>query len=303
MAPRANWKGYLKLSLVSCPVALFPATSTTERVSFHLISRESGHRLKQQYVDSVTGEIVPPEERMRGYEIAKGDYVPIEDTEIEEVRIESTHTIDIESFVPRASIDEVYLDKPYYLAPDDKVGEEAFGVIREAMRRREVAGLARVVLYGRERIVMLEPRDKGLLATTLHYAYEVRDADAYFEPIGDVKVTAEMLELAAHIIDTKKGTFEPANFKDRYQEALVDLVRAKRAGRPAPGPRVEEPSGTVINLMDALRKSIAADTGGREKPAAKAPAETARRSGKTATRKTAAARNRPSAARGRRKAG
>ena len=292
MPPRANWKGYLKLSLVSCPVALFPATSTTGRVSFHLISRDSGHRLEQHYVDSVTGEIVPPEERMRGYEIAKGDYVPIEDTEIEKVRIESTHTIDIESFVPRASIDEVYLDKPYYLAPDDKVGEEAFGVIREAMRRREVAGLARVVLYGRERIVMLEPRDKGLLATTLHYAYEVRDADAYFEPIGDVTVTAEMLELAAHIIDTKKGTFEPTNFKDRYQEALVDLVRAKR----------EEPSGKVINLMDALRKSIAADAGGREKPSsAKAPPETTRRGGKTATRKTGDAR--PSAARGRRKAG
>ena len=303
MAPRANWKGYLKLSLVSCPVALFPATSTSERVSFHLISRESGHRLKQQYVDSVSGEIVPPEERMRGYEIAKGDYVPIEDTDIEDVRIESTHTIDIESFVPRASIDEVYLDKPYYLAPDDKVGEEAFGVIREAMRRREVAGLARVVLYGRERIVMLEPRDKGLLATTLHYAYEVRDAGAYFDEIGDVKVTSEMLDLAAHIIDTKKGTFQPDTFKDRYQDALVDLVRAKRAGRPTPGPRVEEPSGTVINLMDALRKSIAADSGGREKPKpAKAPAETTRRA-KTPARKPASGRGGQSAARGRRKAG
>jgi DNA end-binding protein Ku len=306
MAPRANWKGYLKLSLVSCPVALFPATSTNERVSFHLINRDTGHRLKQQYVDSETGEIVETQDRMRGYEIAKGDYVPVEDDEIGDVQIESTHTIDIESFVPRTDIDEVYLDKPYFLAPDDKVGEEAFGVIREAMRKRGVAGLARVVLYGRERILLLEPRDKGLMATTLHYDYEVRDGDTYFGEIGDTKVTSEMLDLASHIIDTKKGTFDPSVFKDRYQDALVDLIRAKRAGRPPPAPHTDKPSGNVINLMDALRKSIANDDGRSAtaaKPKAAKEATAATRRAKAPAPKAARARTKTSAARPRRKAG
>jgi DNA end-binding protein Ku len=259
MAPRANWKGYLKLSLVSCPVALFPATSSSERVSFHLINGETHNRLKQQYVDSETGDLVESSDRMRGYEIAKGEYVPVTDDELQEVSLESTHTIDIERFVPRKQVDEVYFDSHYYIAPDDKVGEEAFAVIREAMRQRDVVGLARVVLFRRERILMIEPRGKGLMATTLKYDYEVRSEDAYFEEIDEVKVGKEMLDLANHIIDTKKGKFDPATFKDRYQDAVVELIRAKRAGKPIEAPRPAK-TGNVINLMDALRRSVEAET-------------------------------------------
>lgn len=258
MAPRANWKGYLKLSLVSCPVALFPATSSSERVSFHLINGETHNRLKQQYVDSETGDLVESADRMRGYEIAKGEYVPVTDEELQEVSLESTHTIDIERFVPRKQVDEVYFDSHYYIAPDDKVGEEAFAVIREAMRQRDVVGLARVVLFRRERILMVEPRGKGLMATTLKYDYEVRSEDAYFDEIEEIKVGKEMLDLANHIIDTKKGKFEPDSFNDRYQDAVVELIRAKRAGRPIEAPKPSKPSN-VINLMDALRRSIEAE--------------------------------------------
>jgi len=260
MAPRAFWKGYLKLALVSCPVALYPASSGSERVSFHLINRTTGHRLKQQYVDSASGEVVEPEDRIRGYEIAKGEYIPVEDSELDAISIDSTHTIEIESFVPRASIDEVYFDKSYYIVPDDKVAEEPFAVIREAMRSRGMVGLARVVLFGRERILMLEPRGRGLMGTTLHYAYEVRDDKAYFDPVPDVKIAPDMLELAGHIIDTKKAKFDPSRFEDRYQDAVVELIRAKRAGRPVPAPPTPRPSN-VVSLMDALRRSVAGDHG------------------------------------------
>jgi DNA end-binding protein Ku len=260
MAPRAFWKGYLKLALVSCPVALYPASSGSERVSFHLINRATGHRLKQQYVDSVSGEVVDPEDRTRGYEIAKDEYIPVEDSELDAIAIDSTHTIEIESFVPRASIDEVYFDSSYYIVPDDKVAEEPFAVIREAMRSRGIVGLARVVLFRRERILMLEPRRRGLLGTTLHYAYEVRDDKAYFDEIPEVKIAPDMLDLATHIIDTKKAKFDPSRFEDRYQDAIVELIRAKRAGRPAPVPPAQRPSN-VVSLMDALRRSVAADEG------------------------------------------
>ncbi len=274
MAPRANWKGYLKLSLVSCPVALFPAVSRTERISFHLINRETGHRLRQQYVDSVTGEIVERDEMVRGYEIGKNDYITLEESEIAEQAMESTHTIDIETFVPREEIDEVYLDGSYYLAPDDKVANEPFVVIRDAMRKSNMVGLARVVLAGRERIVMIEARDNGLLATTLHYKYEVRDEKPYFESIPDLKLSKEMLDLAAHIIDTKRGKFDPTKFEDRYQDALVALIRAKRAGKPMPAaPQPKAPSN-VINLMDALRRSVDAESRRGSTAPRKAPSKT-----------------------------
>jgi DNA end-binding protein Ku len=278
MAPRANWKGYLKLSLVSCAVQLFPASSTKDRVAFHLLNRETGNRLRRQLVDQETGDVVESDEQVKGYEIAKREYVMLEERDIESVSIESTHTIDIESFVPRAEIDEVYLDSPYYLTPDGKVAEEAFAVIREAMRDRQMVGLGRVVLYRRERIVMLEPRGKGIAATTLRYAYEVRDDADYFDDIGDVPVAGEMLELAEHIIDKKLTTFDPTRFEDRYQSALIDLIKAKTGHRPAPKLDAPKPSN-VINLMDALRKSIAAEK-------AEAPKEKAGR-GRTAA-KTAA---------------
>src|SRR3954471_24048943 len=174
MAPRANWKGYLKLSLVSCAVALFPATSTSERVRFNIINRETGNRVRYDVVDAETGDEVPKEDRVKGYKIAGNSYVLLDEEELDAVALESTHTIDIESFVPRDEVDEMYLDESYYLAPNDKVAYEAFAVIREAMKKENLVGLARVVLYRRERILMLQPRGKGLMATALRYKAEVR---------------------------------------------------------------------------------------------------------------------------------
>ena len=261
MAPRPYWKGYLKLSLVSCAVALFPATSLRERISFHWLNRESGNRLRQLMVDSDTNEPVEREDRVRGYQIAKNDYLMIEDEDLDAVEVESSHTIEIERFVPRSEIDPVYLDSTYYLAPNDKVAEEAFAVIREAMEAQGVVGLGRAVIARRERLFVMEPRDKGIVATALHYNYEVRDDHAYFDEIPDIKIPAEMLDLAKHIIQTKMGHFDITKFEDRYENALIEMIRAKQAGRPVEAARPQAPT-TVVNLMDALRKSIAAETGG-----------------------------------------
>ena len=275
MAARASWKGYLKLSLVSCAVQLYPASTSKERVSFHMLNRETGHRLKRLLVDSETGDPVESEDQIKGYEIGKRQYIQIEDEEIESVAIESTHTIDIESFVPRDEIDQTYFDSPYYIAPDGKVAEEAFAVIRDAMREKNVVGLGRVVLYRRERIIMLEPRDKGLVAMTLRYPYEVRADDEVFDQIPDVKVDDDTLDLATHIIERKLTHFDPARFEDRYQNALLDIIKAKAANKPAPKLDAPKPSN-VVNLMDALRKSIAADPGENDNAAAK-PAKAAPR--------------------------
>ena len=266
MAPRAYWKGYLKLSLVSCPIALYPASSSSERVSFNRINKKTGNRLKQQNVDSVTGEPVEREDIGRGYEYAKGQYIQVEDEELGKIQIESTHTIDIESFVPRTEIDDRYLDAPYYIAPTDKVGQEAFAVIRDAIREKKMVALGRIVLTRREHVVMLEAFDKGLLATTLRYAYEVRDQADYFEDIPDIKLPGEMRQLASHIIDTKAANFDPKKFEDHYETALVELLRQKQAGRAVEPIRDAEPEQhKVINLMDALRASL---KGEAKKPAA-----------------------------------
>jgi DNA end-binding protein Ku len=265
MAPRAYWKGYLKLSLVSCPIALYPAASSSERISFNRINKKTGNRLKQQLVDAETGEPVDREDVGRGYEIGKGQYLQVEDEELEKIKIESTHTIDITSFVPRAEVDDRYLDSPYYIAPTDQVGQEAFAVIRETIRAKNMVALGRVVLTRREHVVMLEAFDKGLLATTLRYPYEVRDHAAYFEDVPELKLPAEMKELASHIVDSKAAHFDPSTFTDHYETALVDLLRAKQAGRPVEAPK-EAPPQRVINLMDALRASIGAET--KKKPAA-----------------------------------
>jgi DNA end-binding protein Ku len=268
MAPRAYWKGYLKLSLVSCPIALYPAASSSERVSFHRINKKTGNRLKQQNVDSDSNEPVEKEDVGRGYEVAKGQYIEVVDDELEKIQIESTHTIEIDSFVPRAEIDERYIDSSYYIAPTDQVGQEAFAVIRDAIRDREMVGLGRVVLSRRERVVMLEAFDKGLLATSLRYKNEVREAGVYFEDIQDLKLPKEMSELAGHIIDTKTSHFDPSKFEDHYENALVELLRKKQAGRAIEPVREEAPPPQrVINLMDALRASIGTEAA-EKKPAA-----------------------------------
>jgi DNA end-binding protein Ku len=266
MAPRAYWKGYLKLSLVSCPIALYPAASSAERVSFNRINKKTGNRIKQQQVDGESGKPVDKEDIVRGYEIAKGQYLQVEDEEIEKLQIESSHTIDIDSFVPRAEIDERYLDSPYYIAPTDQVGLEAFAVIRDAIRDKKMVALGRIVLNRRERVVMLEAFDKGLLAVTLRYQYEIRDQAAYFSDIPDLKLPGEMRELAAHIVESKSGSFDPTKFEDHYESALVELLRAKQAGAIVQPRKEEAQPQRVINLMDALRKSIGAET--KKKPAA-----------------------------------
>jgi DNA end-binding protein Ku len=260
MAPRANWKGYLKLSLVSCSVALFPATSTSERVRFNIINRETGNRVRYDVVDSETGEGVPQEDRIKGYKVGKDDYVLLEEDELDEVALESTHTIDIESFVPRKEVDEIYLDESYYLTPNDGVGVEAFAVIRDAMKEKGLVGLARVVLYRRERLLMLEPRGKGIAGTLLRYRNEVRDEADYFDDVQDVKVPKDMLQLAEHILDTKKAKFDPSKFEDRYETALKKLIAAKQSGKKLPSAPEPKPTN-VINLMDALRKSVQAERG------------------------------------------
>ena len=285
MAPRPSWKGYLKLSLVSCPVALYPSASSSEKVSLHMLNGETGNRLKQQYVDSETGDVVERDERVKGYEVSKGDYIIVSDDELADVKIESSHTIDIEKFVPKAEIDRVYFDNNYYLAPDDKVGEEAFAVIREAMTRRDMVGIARVVLFGKERMIMLEPRSQGLLGTTLRYAYEVRESGAYFDDIPKVELTKELLDLASHIIDTKAGKFQPQDFKDRYQDAVVALIRAKQEGRPLPGDAVTERPSNVVNLMDALRRSLGESDGKSDAKPASTEASTSAKAAKASPAK------------------
>jgi DNA end-binding protein Ku len=271
MAPRANWKGYLKLSLVSCPIAIYPASSSSERVAFHRISKKTGNRLKQQMIDPETGEPVEKEDIGRGYAIGKNQHIEVDDDELEAIQIESTHTIEIDSFVPRAEIDERYFDSPYYLAPTDKVGQEPFAVIRDAIRAMDVVALGRLVLARRERVIMLKPYAKGLLGMTLRYAYEVRDAAAYFDDIPDLSLPPEMLDLAQHIVRTKSAHFDPTRFEDHYEQALVELLRKKQAGRPieavveAPRPQ------NVINLMDALRKSLEVEGQAAPATSAKAP--------------------------------
>ena len=266
MAARASWKGYLKFSLVSCAVGLYPANTTSERISFNTLNRATGHRLRQQMIDEVTGEPVERDARAKGYEVSKGEYVLLEDEEVEALTAEGTHAIEIEAFVPADELDGIYLDGAHYLAPTDAVAQEAFAVIRDAMMQKNVVGIGRVVLSKRERTLAIAPYGKGMLASTLQPADEVRSDAAFFDEISDIKISDEMLGLATHIIDTKKGHFDPAALEDRYEAAVVELLRAKQEGRPLPQRHAEEPSN-VINLMDALRRSV----GGAEPDRAAAP--------------------------------
>jgi DNA end-binding protein Ku len=274
MAPRANWKGYLRLSLVSCPIALYPASTLSEKVSFNRINRKTGNRLKQQNVDSETGDVVPREDTARGFEVAKGQYLVVEDQEIDAVQIESTRTIEIDQFVPRSEIDDRYIDSPYYIAPDGKVGQDAFAVIRDTIAKMGMVAVGRVVLTRREHIIALEARGRGLVGLTLRYPYEIRDEQPYFEDIPDMKTPKEMLDLATHIVQTKSGHFDPTQFDDRYENALIDLLKKKEAGEKIE-PAKEGPAPQVVNLMDALRASI--DAGKKKAPA---PSTQARRPAK-----------------------
>ena len=232
MAPRANWKGFLRLSLVTCPIALFPATSESEKISFNQINKKTGHRIRYLKVDADTGEEVPNEDIIKGYQVDKDRYLEVTKDELENIALESTRTIEIDEFVPRSEIDDLYLVRPYYIVPDGKVGHDAFAVIRETIRSLDKVALARVVLTNREHVIALEARDKGLMGMLLRYPYEVRDASEYFDDIQDVKITKDMLDLARHIVEQKSGHFEPDKFEDHYEAALAELLAKKQKGQP-----------------------------------------------------------------------
>ncbi len=287
MAPRAYWKGTLKLSLVTCPVALYPASTAVEKTRFHMINKETGNRLRQQMVDEETGDVVESDQKARGYEISKGKYVEIDKDELEAVQIESSHTIDIDSFVPKDEIDQRYLNRPYYIVPDGKASADAFAVIRDAMKDRDRVALARIVLTNREHVMAIEPFGNGLLGTTLRYPYELRDADDIFGDIKSPRITRDMIELASHILDTKAAHFEPSKFKDEYEDALKKLVRRKAAGKPIEAAEPKRREGNVISLMDALKQSVAGHTARRSTKKSHARRATQRRPTRRAHRSAA----------------
>ena len=256
MAPRPNWKGYLKLSLVACPIALYPATSTTERVSFNQINKNTGNRIRYRKVDEGTEEPVQQADIIKGYQVEKNVYVHVEDEDLEALQVESTHTIEIDKFVPRKQLDERYFDSPYYIVPNDKVGQDAFAVIRDAMKGKGVVGLGRVVLSKRERPIILEPFGKGMRGMTLRYPYEVRDEKEYFAEIPDMKIPSDMLKLAEHIVETKSEDFDPTTFVDTYEEAVVEMLRNKQAGKAISKTATKAPGKLVGNVIDLLKRSL-----------------------------------------------
>jgi DNA end-binding protein Ku len=319
-AMRGYWKGYLKLSFVSCPITLYPASSASERLSFRQINRRTGHRVKHKLVDSITGEAVDSSNKARGYEVGENDFLLVEDRDIEQARSErpppgaveisapprresspivpagpeqgkeditpeddddhfpeeaapiprpqTTRTIEIERFLPTGQIDARYFEKPYYIVPREEIGQESFAVIRDAMTREGVVGLARIVLSSRERPLLVEPMRRGLRGVTLRFAHEVRGEEDYFSKIPQMKLPAEMVKLAQHIIRTKSGDFDPSMLEDHYRSALVKILRKKRAKPVAHhAPAVKPSHDNVVNLMEALRRSIAAER--PAKPAAR----------------------------------
>lgn len=266
MAPRAYWKGYLKLSLVSCPVALYPATSDREKISFHQLHKQTGNRIRYKKVDADTGREVDNADIVKGYEVSKGEYIEVEPEELEAVEIDSRRVIEIEQFVPKEEIDELYINNPYYIVPDGEVGQQAFAVIREAIRNEGIVALAKVVFTSREHVIAIEARGKGMMGVTLRYPYEVRKEEDYFDDIENERVPKDMLELATHIVETKKGKFQPEKFEDRYEDALKDLIKKKQKGVKIEAPKERAPSN-VVSLMDALRQSVKEGrSSGRRKP-------------------------------------
>jgi DNA end-binding protein Ku len=258
MAPRAYWKGYLKLSLVSCPIQLFPAISEREKIRFHQINRKTGNRIRYCKLDAVTGKLVSEEDIIKGYEVDKGHCIEINDDELKAVEIGSTHTIEIDQFVPRNEIDELYWNTPYYIAPESEVGRQAFAVIREAIKKEGMVALGNIVFTTREHVIAIGPRGKGMLGVTLRYPYEIRKEADYFDDIPDERVPKDMLDLATHIVEAKVTHFAPEKFEDHYEKALKELIKKKHHGEKLGKPKEPAPA-TVINLMDALRKSVTAD--------------------------------------------
>lgn len=260
MAPRSFWKGYLKLSLVTCPVAMMPATTEGERIRFHTLNRKTGHRIESRYVDAVTEKPVDPDEETKGYERGENDYVVVTDDDLDAVALDSTRTIDIDTFVPADSIGWIWYDKPHYLTPDDPVGEEAFAVIRDAMAATKTVGIARLVLYRRERAVMLVPRDKGIILWTLHYGDEVREAPA-LDRTAEAKPDPKAKSLIDSLMKDRTREWDPTMLSDPVQGELQKLIASKQKGKKAPKRKPEpvQSSSNVVDIMDALRKSLAAD--------------------------------------------
>lgn len=293
MAVRSAWKGYLKLSLVTCAVELFNATTHADKLSFRIINRKTGNTVRRQYVDAGTGKPVEEEDQVKGYEVGDDEYLLVEEEEIESVQIESNHTLNLDGFVQKSEIDAIYLDTPYYLAPADEVSEEAFAVIREALATKKMAGMARIVLYRRERPVVIEARDRGMLLTTLRFEKLVRKPEEVFSDLEKVQTDEEMVELASSIIERKKMKFDPSKFEDKYEEALQELVKAKQAGKKPPVARPAEQPSNVVNLFDALKKSLASEGGSeaaatkRKPPARSRPAAARKSGGRAQHRKSA----------------
>jgi DNA end-binding protein Ku len=266
MPPRPYWKGYLKLSLVTCPVAMSPATSDSDKVKFHTLNRATGNRVESRYFDAVTNKRVKEGDEVKGYPRGEDEFVMLEDDEIESVGLESTRTIDIEMFVPRESIEWIWYDTPHYLAPNDPVGEEAFSVIRDAMAATGTVGISRLVLYRRERAVMLEPRDRGIVLWTLRYGDEVRDQKDYFAGIKPAKPEPDLAALVSRLIEQRTVKWDPKLVTDPVQDKLLEIIAAKKKGKRLAKPKTAaEPASNVVDIMDALRKSIAADEKGSKR--------------------------------------
>lgn len=253
VSPRANWKGYIKFGEVTCPVALYTAASSSERIAFNTLNRKTGNRVRREFVDSDTGDVVERDDQVKGYEVENGQYVVLEPEEVAEAVPDSDKTLMIDAFIPCKQIDTTYFDKPYYLAPD-KMGKDAFLLLRDGMKQANVAAIARTVLFRRLRTVLIRPHGKGLIASTLNFDYEVRSPKEAFDDIPSIKIDSEMLDLAKHIIGTKRGAFDASKFDDRYEEAVAELVKAKIEGRSLP--KKKAPAASKPNdLLQALRES------------------------------------------------
>lgn len=285
MPPRASWKGFLKIAEVTCPVALYAAASTTERIALHTINRASGDRIRRQFVDAETGETVERDDQVKGYEIGKDEYVSVEPDEIAAIIPHGDKTLTISAFIDLAVVDDLYFDKPYYLAPSDRSADETFALMRDGMRGAKAAAIAQAVLFRRVRTLLIRPHDEGLAATTLNFDYEMRSAKQAFSAVPAKKIAGEMLDLAIHIIKTKQGAFDPRAFHDRYEGALAELVKLKLEGKPIPK-RAGPESEATVSLMQALRDSAGAGGG----PRAKSPAKKRTRGRGAAKAKAAAPR-------------